>query len=151
MAVNVDATLVDDTVKVTLRGAVSQRDLEGLARTLWARRTKAFLRQAGLTHEPPPQGWRAEAYVRRRARMVACGQSSGIRIQVRGMRAWNVTIIGPVTEAVIEEAANNLIRDQREKVAALKRTIWQSPGDLAARRRAQPRTASAQGHNAGQR
>ncbi|MFB9415938.1 hypothetical protein ACFFSQ_48215 [Dactylosporangium matsuzakiense] len=138
MAMNVEATVSGDRVRVTLRGPVDERDLERLGRSLWARRTRAFLGRAGLEREPRPAGWRAEEYVRRRAGIVACGQSGSVHIQVRGMRTWRVAITGRPTARDIEEAADALIRDQQVKIRALKRTIWQPPRDRPGQDRSQP-------------
>jgi hypothetical protein len=110
--------------RIEIDGVGDARDLEALARALWAARTREVLRRAGLTREPAPIGRRAEEYVRRRAQIVACGQSRDgkVRIRARGMRDWSVT--GDITAERVQEAAEALIADQQGKVRALKRAIW---------------------------
>ncbi|WP_432991047.1 hypothetical protein [Dactylosporangium sp. CA-233914] len=130
----------DRRVRVVLRADVVRdrarlaRGLEALGRALWAARTRAFLEAAGADREPVPMGWRATEYVRRRAAIVACGRSrdGAVTVRVAGMRDWRVEIAGDVTERKVQEAAEELLRDQGARILALKRTIWQPRGTPAA-------------------
>ncbi|WP_433207050.1 hypothetical protein ACQP00_40615 [Dactylosporangium sp. CS-047395] len=123
-----------DGITITIDAAnPNARDLEALARALWAARTRETLRHAGLTREPRPIGWRAEEYVRRRAAIVACGQSGTVKIQVTGMRQWRVEING-ATGSDVEQAARHLIQDQEQQIRALKRELWGRPRPSPCRR-----------------
>ncbi|MGI5238010.1 hypothetical protein [Dactylosporangium sp. CA-139066] len=104
--------------------------LERLARALWAGRTRAVLDAAGAASEPAALGWRAEAYVAGRAGIVARGRSrdGSVAVETVGMRQWRVHIQPGAGGAAVEEAGEELLRDQARQIRALKRTIWQPGG-----------------------
>ncbi|WP_432838945.1 hypothetical protein [Dactylosporangium sp. CA-092794] len=106
--------------------------LESLGRALFAARTRAFLAAHGdgAVREPAAVGWRAEAYVKGRAAIVACGRSRDGRVAVRveGMRRWRVDVEPGADGAAVQEAAEALLRDQAARIRQLKRTIWQLDG-----------------------
>ncbi|WP_433047735.1 hypothetical protein [Dactylosporangium sp. CS-033363] len=126
------ATLNESTIAIDAANANAQ-DLEALARALWAARTRETLQRAGLTREPRPHGRSAEEYVRRRAAIVACGQSGTVKIEVKGMRQWRVEVNG-ATKEDIEQAARHLMNAQEEQIRALKREIWGRPRASPCRR-----------------
>jgi hypothetical protein len=123
-----------------------QRDLAVLASRLWANRMRGYYQALSditgqhVTGEPPARDDRSRAYRAGRAELIAYGESADgrIRVQVRGMRDWQVTIASGTVRALTEhefaarvaEVGQALLDDLRTKIRQLKRQAFgaRSPG-----------------------
>ncbi len=117
-----------------------ERKLGALASLLWVARMREYWevrsKDAGerITGEPKPISPRAVRYCAEREALVARGRSADgrVSVSVEGMRNWTVKVTPGTVRAIDEyefaasagQAAAELIRDQYQKIAALKLTIY---------------------------
>jgi hypothetical protein len=117
-----------------------EQQLAGLARRLWAGRTRKFYEALSeafgetVTGESRPVSPRDVAFHAARDELIAQGRSADgrVRVAVRGMRRWRVKITDSTLRTLSEEefsarageAAVALIRDQLEKIRELKQQFY---------------------------
>jgi hypothetical protein len=117
-----------------------QHDIEVLARRLWVNRMRGYYQALSditgqsVTGEPPARGQLGQRYRAARDELTAYGQSGDgrIRVQVRGMRDWQVAIAPGTLRALtahefaagVAEAAQGLLDDQRRKIRELRRHVF---------------------------
>ncbi|MGH3389976.1 MAG: hypothetical protein ACRDOO_13990 [Actinomadura sp.] len=117
-----------------------ERQLVGLARRLWAGRTRKFYEALSeafgetVTGESRPVSPRDVAFHAARDELVVQGRSADgrVRVATRGMQRWRVKITDGTLRTLSEEefsvrvseAAAALIREQLEKVRELKQQFY---------------------------
>lgn len=137
----IDLTLSRDAY-LRYSEATLETQLIAMARLLWAGRTREYFAALSealgqtVTREERPIGRQDIAFHEGRDALTAQGRSTDgrVRVQVRGMRDWDVRILPGTVRSLrepefadrVREAAHDLIQDQFRQVGRLRQEVYGS-------------------------